>query len=143
MYTPSDWCILVAGSRRNNPFTVVEMACQDFQCITELKKCFVNRKVTVSKQNVAFRKIMWMSFDKAHPYEFRFKYSHSEIEAWQIVNMRKRGASFDFSRLTFTTKYLSGRPINSKKLADIHKLMKFILPVHHARVPLFPHSRKY
>ena len=45
--------------------------------------------------------------------------------------MRKRGTSFDFSRLTFTKKYLSGRPINSKKLADIKKLMKFIPPVHH------------
>ena len=123
VYTPSDWCTVVRSSRKKNPFTVVEMERQDFQCVTELKKCFCNRKVTVSKQKVAFRKIMWMSFDKDCPYEFRFKYSHNEIEAWQIVNMRKRGASFDFSRLTFTMKYLSGRPINSKKLADIQKLI--------------------
>ena len=100
VYTLSDWCALVASARRQTPFSVVEMEPQDFRCITELSTCFTNRKVTVSKQKIAFRKIMWLSFEKERPYEFRLKYSHNEIEAWQVVNMRKRGASFDFSRLT-------------------------------------------
>ena len=82
----------------------------------------VNRKVTVMKQS-------WMSFNREHPHVFRFKYSHNQIEAWRVVNMRKRGVSTGLPLLL--RKYRGGRAINGKKLADILKLLKFIPPVHY------------
>ena len=57
LYVPTDWSELIRNCRRKNPFTVTDMARNDFVSLCSLPKAFVNRKVTTKKQKVDWLQI--------------------------------------------------------------------------------------
>ena len=73
-----------------------------------------------------------MSKDK--PFEIRYRYSHNNLEAWKTLDVRRKrqGRPSDLGRTSLVPLYSRSRPINDKTLQDLHALMEFIPPIHHA-----------
>ena len=91
IYTPEEYGNLIATARRANPFHVVHMENKDFVNFNALTACTTNKKITVTREKVEFRKATQFHFHKDSPNVMFIKYTHDENESWQQVNLHKRG----------------------------------------------------
>ena len=110
------------------------MVREDFVSLEDLRSEIVYRKVNTNKQKVEWLNIRWLQIRKANPYEIRYRYSHNSLEAWKILNVQRKraGRPSDPGRVSLKPLYDNPRPIQPEKLQDLHELMDFIPPVHHA-----------
>lgn len=133
IYTPDDWYELIRTARRNNPFQVYEMKSTDFVSVDGIKDSITNRKTTTQGVKVEWLNIKWIHVDKDKPFQFCFRYSHNSLEAWKVVDLKKKGKGRPpvISRICLPILYENGRSINSKKLDDILSLLQYIPPVFH------------
>jgi len=132
IYSPVEYCTLIAHARHANPFNVVQMNTKDFVCFKSLAACTSNKKVTVTGQKVEFRKATQFHFCKESPNMMFLKYTHDENETWQSVNVQKRGRQTAMANVKFPMKYEGPRAISKKKHDDIKQLLQYVPPVHHA-----------
>ena len=133
VYTPDDWYELIRTARRNNPFHVCEMATSDFVTVNGIKKSITNRKTTTHGLKAEWLNIRWIQVNKDQPYQFRFRCSHNTLEAWKVVDLKKKskGRPPVISHIDLPILYEGGRSINKKKLDDIMSLLQFVPPVYH------------
>ena len=92
------------------------------------------RKVNTKKEKVEWLKIRWLQVSQDKPFQIRYRYSHNPLEVWKTLDVRKKrqGRPLDIGRVLLSPLYSGFRPINVKKLQDLHSLMKFIPPIHHS-----------
>ena len=133
VYTPVDWYEIIRTARRNNPFHVCEMATSDFVSVNGIKKSITNRKTTTHGLKAEWLNIRWIQVNKDQPYQFHFRCSHNTLEAWKVVDLKKKskGRPPVISHIDLPILYEGGRSINKKKLDDIMSLLQFVPPVYH------------
>ena len=135
VFIPGEWCTLVENARTKNPFQVVRMSQEDFVSTKNVRSEIVYRKVNTRKEKVEWLQIIqWIRLRRDKPYEIRYKYSHNVLEAWKILDVQRRQAGRPAipGIISLDPLYNNARPINTKKLQDLHVLMDFIPPIHHA-----------
>ncbi len=134
IFVPEDWYTLVEHARSKNPFVVTRMSMADFSSTDAIRSEIVYRKVNTRKEKVEWLGIRWFQIQKEKPFEVRYRYSHNTLEAWKILDVRKRraGRPADLGTAALTPLYSCPRAINAKKLQDLQVLLQFIPPVHHA-----------
>ena len=134
VYIPEEWVDLITSARRRNPFHVTKLTAANFYALESISSHLCNQKVSVGKQKVEFRKIMWFRFERSNPLKYKYRYMLNELEAWKTVDLarHRRGRPSNLQDVELTLKYTSPRGINPKKKADIMKLLKYIPPVFHA-----------
>ena len=134
LYVPTDWSDLIRNCRRKNPFTVTDMARNDFVSLRGLPEAFVNCKVTTKKQKVDWLQIRWIRVSKDKPLQFRFRYSHNTLEEWKVVDLKgkTKGRPPDMGRILPTELHSRPRPIKAAKKKDLMDLLEFVPPIHHA-----------
>ena len=113
---------------------MTKLTAANFYALESISSHLCNRKVSVGKQKVEFRKIMWFRFERSNPLKYKYRYTLNELEAWKTVDLarRRRGRPSNLQDVELTLKYTSPRGINPKKKADIMKLLQYIPPVFHA-----------
>lgn len=134
VYVPEDWFVLVERARQRNPFTVKQMATNDFVSIAKVRSLIVHRKTNTQKQKVEWLNIRWLQIRADQPFQILYRYSLNSLEAWKTLDLRKRrvGRPADVGHVVLTALYSGPRPLNEKKLADLRVLTEFIPPIHHA-----------
>ena len=75
----------------------------------------------------------WINVDKEHPLQFRYRYTHNELEAWKVVNDKRasKGRPPDVEKLTLPLLYATPRKIKEAKLTDLIELLAFVPPIFH------------
>ena len=116
-----------------NPFEVFEMDQDDFFAIKELKEHITNRKKSVNKSKVDWLSIRWIRVTQSKPLTFQFRCSLNELEAWKVVDVKKRsrGRPVDMGRLTISPLYSGPRQIKKAKMDDLISLLSFVPPAYH------------
>ena len=134
IFVPEDWCDLVQNARRKNPFVVRRMSQDNIVSIDKVVKEIVNRKTNTDGNKVEWLRILWIRVEQDHPYTFKYRYSHNELEEWKVINLQKRqrGRPANLGTMTLDPLYSGPRPINRKKLDDLRQLLDFVPPVFHA-----------
>ena len=114
-----------------NPFEVFEMDQDDFVAIKELKEHITNRKKTVNKSKVDWLFIRWIRVTQSKPLAFQFRCSLNELEAWKVVDVKKRarGRPVDMGRLTISPLYSGPRPIKKAKMISSLCFLLYHLPI--------------
>ena len=133
IYVPADWEHVVKESRRKNPFSVTRMERKDFVSFQPLKKAIVNRKVNTARGKVEWLKMKWINICKDHPLQFRYRYSHNDLEAWKTVSVKRatKGRPPDLGKIKLPHLYATSRKIKKAKLDDLMELLSYVPPVHH------------
>jgi len=133
VYVPEEWSKLVETCRKKNPFTVTRMKTEDFISTSQLRAQIVYRKKNTNKEKVDWLSIRWLQFKKDKPFQIFYKYSHNDLEAWKIIDVKRKspGRPPDMGRIALPLLYGGPRPINEKKLKDIQELLEFVPPVYH------------
>lgn len=95
----------------------------------EIFHCKLNTKMEVEWLN-----IHWIELRKEKPFEIRYRYSHSSLEAWKILDVQRKraGRPPDPGRIPLERFGATPCPINPKKVQDLRELLDFIPPVHYA-----------
>ena len=83
VYVPADWERVVRQARQKNAFPVCRMERETFVSLQPLKDAIVNRKKNTEKGKVEWLKIRWINVDKDCPLQFRYRYTHNELEEWK------------------------------------------------------------
>ena len=109
------------------------MSQDDFVSLVELKRCIVNRKVTVTKQPVNWFSIRWIRVTKDKPFAFKYRNSLNELEGWKEVNVRRKrqGRPVDMGRVTLTPLFIGPCPIKKVKIHNLLSLLAYVPPVYH------------
>ena len=132
IYIPDEWYSLVEHARRKNPFSVHVMNRKDFVALKSLKPNIVNRKWNNDHCKVNWLAMHWIRVSSEKPYQFSYKYSLNELESWKVVDLRrKRGRPASMAR-PIPLLYTAPRKIKQRKLDDLHSLLPYLPPVHHA-----------
>lgn len=130
LFVPEEWCALVEGTRRVNPFHVRRMQQEEFVSTAELTAAITNRKKNVDGEKVEWLNIHWIQVERACPYSFKYRYTHNDLEPWKSVDLRPKRASrpSDMGRVKLAQLYDSARSINPAKLNDLKSLLVTFLP---------------
>ena len=134
LFVPEEWCTLVEGACRVNPFRVRRMQREDFISTTPLTEMIVNRKKNVNNEKVEWLNIHWIRVEKACPLSFKYRYTHNDLEPWKLVDLgpKRVGRPVDMGRVTLAPLYDSARPINPAKLRDLKSLLCYIPPIYYS-----------
>ena len=90
--------------------------------------------MNTAKEKVEWLKIRWMQFNKDSPFEIRYRYSHNALEAWKVLDVKRRqcGRPIDMGLVELPPLYTGPLSLKPNKLQDLQQLLEFIPPVHHA-----------
>lgn len=130
IYCPEQWYEAVSKSRRINPFTVIVMRQEDFVTFESIP--FAKKKITEEKEPVKFNQIRCFRFESKFPNIMFIKHILNEA-SFQHVNIGKRGNKISgYMNIlgSLPKKYLQPIELNSKKIKDLKKLLKYIPPVY-------------
>ena len=133
IYVPADWERVVKESRHKNPFSVTRMERKDFLSFQPLKQAIVNRKVNITGAKVGWLNIKWINVCKDLPLQYRYRHSHSELEAWKTVSLKRaaKGRPPDLGKIKLPYLYVTPRRIKKAKLDDLMELLIYVPPIHH------------
>ena len=133
VYVPADWERVVRQARQKNAFPVCRMERETFVSLQPLKDAIVNRKKNTEKGKVEWLKIRWINVDKDHPLQFRYRYTHNELEEWKVVDVKRvsKGRPPDVGKIKLPLLYATPRKIKKAKLKDLIELLVFIPPIFH------------
>ena len=138
VYTPKDWCNLIATCKTRDPYIVHEMKKEDFKdTFPTMNKWMVNRKKHITGQKVEWLKIKWIRFEKSNPFTMFFKSTLQEDFGFNQIDMaryrptrhRPNPIRADIGELPQL--YSTPRAINPKKYDDIMSLLDYVPPIHH------------
>ena len=74
----------------------------------------------------------WIHVSSKKPYQFSYKYSLNELESWKVVDLCcKRGRPASMAR-PIPLLYTAPQKLKQRKLDDLHSLLPYLPPVHHA-----------
>ena len=106
----------------------------DYLSMEPLTKLITNRKVTITGQKVEWLNMQWIRVEKDSAYSFKYRCTHNDLEEWKEVDLQPKhvGRPKDMGRVLLPPLYASTRPINPAKLKDLHSLLNYVPPVHHA-----------
>ena len=79
--------------------------------LSQISSHLCNQKVSVGKQKVEFRKIMWFQFERSNPLKYKYRYTLNELKAWKTVDLarRRRGRPSNLQDVELTLKYTTPR----------------------------------
>ncbi|CAH1112422.1 unnamed protein product [Psylliodes chrysocephalus] len=129
IYCPEDWYEAVRKSKRANPIEVIVMEQKDF--LSFQKVPMVKKTITEDKEPVNFTKARCFRFESGEPNTMVIKRELNET--FKKVYIGKRG-----NRLVLQSgdildnldcKYNKPVKLNSKKVEDLQKLLRYIPPI--------------
>ncbi|XP_050309753.1 uncharacterized protein LOC126745792 isoform X1 [Anthonomus grandis grandis] len=129
IYTLNDFKSIIEDCKTNNKFVVQQMECNDFFSIEDIEKKITNRKLSVKSKKISWLKTKAIRLIKEKHFSIFFKYDHSEDNCFQEVDISKttRGKKTNHPKFEDLKRlYPNGKPISSKKAADIKSLLRFI-----------------
>ena len=91
-----------------------------------------NRKRNEDGQRVEWLKIQWLQVSKSNPFKLYYKYTINDDADFMCINIAKRGRTINLSEIILSPLYLQPRDLSHEKFVDLQKLMKYVLPIHHA-----------
>ena len=85
------------------------------------------RKVNTKKEKVEWLKICWLQVSQEKPFQIRYQYSHNPLEVGKTLDVckKRQGRPLDIGGVSLSPLFSGFRPINVKKLQDLHSLMEF------------------
>lgn len=89
IYTLNDFHSIIEGCKTRNKFVVQQMKCDDFFSIEDIAKKIINRKLSVDNEKVNWLKAKVIRFIKEKPFSIFFKYTHTEGNDFQEVDISK------------------------------------------------------
>ena len=110
------------------------MTPDDFMSLVLVSKGVINRKKNTAKDSVQWLKNRWTRVEKSKGFEFNYRYSLNELEAWKTVDLKRKskGSPPDLGRVSLPRLYTGARQIKSAKKTDLLFLLCFVPPVYHA-----------
>lgn len=124
--TPRDWAVFIASVRRSIPFNVVEMEQTEFKEIKSLANRYTLPTVTNGNEKIKFRDIMIFKYTTEHPGIVEFKYDISECQ-FQSMNLKLDQDQEVAENITLQSSNSQPIPLSAAKIADLKKLMPFIV----------------
>jgi len=88
IYTPDQWCTVIAAARLTKPYHVVEMETYDFFDFKELSLKLRNFDVIEEGNQVKWTKLRVMEFVHSEPNTMRVKHAYNE--GFETVDLMKR-----------------------------------------------------
>ena len=101
-----------------------------FKSVNELSKTVTVRKQSETGEKVEWVKIQWIRVCKAEPLKMFYKYSVQEDVEFSCVNFAKKGRKCK-NVTCLRLLHPQQRPLSADKVKDLHKLLKYIPPIHH------------
>ena len=121
---------MIRKCNQTNPFTVNNMAQEDFVSVGEMLKFATIRKTTVEGEKVEWLKIKWIQVRKPEPLKVYFKYTVNEDMPFSCVSFKKKGRRLK-TDYALAPLFSQPRALSKEKVADLTKLMKYVFPVYH------------
>lgn len=150
VYVPSQWCTLIALSRKQNPYITVPMKYNhviDFKDF--VKKHCKNLKITVTGNRVNWLKVKWIQVRKQSPRSVFINYTFEnenfqEIQVQQSTRQQGRSHTWPTCDSDLSLCYKSKLPISVQKKKDLLRLCdREIIPEEfHQYYLSLPDSRK-
>ena len=127
LYVPSVGADLILNARRTNPFTVTAMDQESFVSPEPVSKAFINWKKNTQKQkvDVDWLQVKRLRVTKGKLLQFQYQYSLNSLEAWKVVDLKRRcrGRPPDFTMLPthqLYNQYILVSPYRQIKHCTIH-----------------------
>lgn len=109
VFTPECVKDMIRNTRHAKPFHVVDMKQENFKHIQQAADCFLN----TSKLNIF--KVSCIKVTKEDPTKMKIKKTHSELEAWEEINVLKKGKNKkQLSQVVLTSIKKTSRIIKEK-----------------------------
>ena len=130
IYSMDQYQDIMHGCVRKSPFAVTRMADKfyDLQSLPQVLG-LKNAKQNTAGEKVEFRDgIRWIRTEKFGQYQY--KHSVNEEEPWKTVLLKPADSAEPVVSMATLVTPVTAKPVNSKKLADIQKLMCYIPPTY-------------
>ena len=118
IYSPSQYIEIISECRPKNPFTAIEMTCEDFVNIGVVTDLMTRRSVTTENEKIDFCKISQMRIRKDYVHYLDVKSSHYDAEEWKTINLQKRGRPANIANVVMPK--LNSGPLRRRQMTLNH-----------------------
>ena len=82
----------------------------------DVQNAYICGYVKIDHKSSPLLKMRWINVDKEHPLQFCYRYTHNELEAWKVVNVKRasKGRPPDVEKLKLPLLYASLRKIRKQ-----------------------------